>query len=136
VDPSVSKALFDDEVETMRASARYGEGGWIIVSAAFPDLVVELPHPSGDGRRFRFRCDDWNEKPPSVRSVDAEGNELTGQPVGGKWMQLNTGYGLCAEWTREYHAHHVENPWSAHQERITLARIVASVAAHYRRAGP
>ena len=136
MDPSACKALFDDEVEAMRASARYGSGNGTIVSATFPDLVIELPHHSGARRRFRFRSDDWNEKPPSVKSVDANGNELAGQPAGGKWMQLNTGYGLCAEWTREYHAHHTENPWSAHRERITLARIVTSVASHYRKAGP
>jgi hypothetical protein len=135
VDPSVSKALFDDEVAKMRASARFREGGWTIVAAVFPDLVVELPHPSGARRRFRFRCHDWNEKPPSVKSVDANGAELPSQPAGGKWMELNSGYGLCAEWTLEYHLHHTENPWSNHQEEITLYRIVASVASHYKKAG-
>jgi hypothetical protein len=136
VDPSVSKALFDEEIAAMRRQARFGEGRWTIVSATFPDLVVELPHPSGAHRRFRLRCDDWNEKPPSVKSVDAEGNELANQPAGGSWGQLNTGYGLCAVWTREYHAHHAENPWSNHQATITLARIVVNVAQHYRKADP
>ncbi len=134
MDPSASKALFDDEVETMRSWRRFKDGDWTIVSAIFPDLVIEVPHTSGARRRFRFRCDEWDEKPPSVKSVDGDGNELVGQPSGGKWAALNTGYGLCAEWTREYHAHHAENPWSNHQEKITLARIVASVARHYRRA--
>lgn len=135
MDPSVSKTLFDDEVEAMRAMARFNGGGWTIVSAEFPDLVVELPHPSGARRRFRFRCDDWDEKPPLVKSVDADGNELAQQPSGGKWMGLNTGWGLCAQWTREYHAHHVEDAWASHREDVRLARIVASVAAYYRKAG-
>ena len=133
MDPSVSKTLFDDEVEAMRAMARFNSG-WRIATAEFPDLVVELPHPSGARRLFRLRCDDWDEQPPSVKSVDTDGNELAQQPSGGKWMGLNTGWGLCAEWTREYHAHHTENPWSSHREHVTLARIVASVAAHYRKA--
>ena len=134
MDPSVAKALFDDEVEAMRAAARFKGGSWTIVSAEFPDLVVELPHPSGTRRRFRFRCDDWDEMPPSVKSVDIAGSELTQQPTGGKWMGLNTGWGLCAQWTREYHAHHTEDPWSSRLGGVSLARIVASVASYYRRA--
>jgi hypothetical protein len=135
VDPSVSKTLFDDEVEAMRAMARFNGGGWTIVSAEFPDLVVEIPHPSGAHRRFRLRCDDWDERPPSVKSVDADGNELAQQPSGSKWMGLNTGWGLCAQWTREYHAHHLADPWASHRQDVPLARIVASVAAYYRKAG-
>jgi hypothetical protein len=134
VDPSVSETLFDDEVEAMRAMARFSGGGWKIVSAAFPDLVVELPHPSGASRLFRFRCDDWDEKPPSVKSVNAAGTELPQQPSGPLWGALNTGWGLCAPGTREYHAHHAENPWANHREKMSLARIVVSVASHYRRA--
>lgn len=135
MDPSVAEALFHDEVETMRAAARFKGGSWAIVSAEFPDLVVEFPHPASARRRFRFRCDDWDEKPPSVKSVDANGAELAQQPSGGKWMGLNTGWGLCAQWTREYHAHHAEDLWSSHRGEVGLARIVASVASHYRKAG-
>ena len=134
MDPSVSKALFDDEVEAMRAQARFNGGGWTIVSAEFPDLVVELPHPSGTRRRFRFRCDDWDEKPPSVKSVDLEGNELHGEPTGNYFMGLNTGWGLCAPGTREYHSHHTDNPWANHQGKLSLAAIVSRVASYYRRA--
>lgn len=135
MDPSVSKALFDDEVREMRAMARFKGGGWTIVSAEFPDLVVELPHPSGARRRFRFGCDDWDEKPPSVKAIDTDGKDLDQQPSGGKWAGLNTGWGLCAQWTREYHAHHAEDPWESHRQNVSLALIVSSVASHYRKAG-
>lgn len=118
----------------MRESARFNKGGWTILSADFPDLVVEIPHPSGARRAFRFRCDDWDERPPSVKAVDAASAELPGEPQGGKWMKLNTGYGLCAQWTLEYHAHHVADPWANHRQKVTLARIVASVGSHYRKA--
>lgn len=134
MDPSVSKALFDDEVAKMRAQARFNGGGWEIVTAEFPDLVVEIPHPTGARRRFRFQCDDWDEKPPSVKSVDADGNELAGQPTGHLWMGLNTGWGLCAPGTREYHAHHADNPWANHQGKLSLAEIVVRIASHYRKA--
>ncbi len=136
MDPAVCKALFDEGVESMRRWAPFKSGRWKIVTAGFPDMVVELSHPSGARRCFRFRCDGWDETVPSVKSVDGDGNELEGQPTGGNWKTLNTGYGLCAEWTREYHAHHGENPWSSHRGHVTLAQIVASVARHYRTADP
>jgi hypothetical protein len=134
-DPAVSKTLFDDEVAAMRAQARFNAGTWTIVSAEFPDLVVELPHATDAQRRFRFRCTDWDEKPPSVKSVDGHGNELIGQPAGGKFMGLNPGWGLCAPGTLEYHGHHTEDPWAGHQGQTSLAAIVARVASFYREAG-
>ena len=72
--------------------------------------------------------------PPSVKSVDTAGNELSGQPIGHLWMSLNSGYGLCAPGTREYHLHHTENPWHAHKGQLSLARIVLRVASHYQKA--
>ena len=69
-----------------------------------------------------------------MKSVDAEGNELNGEPAGGKFMGLNPGWGLCAAGTLEYHGHHTEDPWSSHQERTTLADIVVRVAHFYREA--
>lgn len=126
--PSVSKALFDGEVEAMRAQARFKGGGWEIVSAEFPDLVVEIPHPSGPRRRFRLRCDDWDEKPPSVMSVDGAGNELHGQPSGNHFQD----WGLCAAGIREYHDLHPQDPWANHQGNLSLAGIVVRVASYYR----
>jgi hypothetical protein len=132
VDPSVSKALFDDEVEAVAKLAAFKSGTWTLVPSDYPDLVVEFPHPSGSRRRFRFRCDDWNEKPPSVKPVDTDGNELNGEPTGNYFMGLNTGWGLCKAGTREYHAHHAEDPWANHREQLSLQAIVFRVAAFYR----
>jgi hypothetical protein len=133
VDPTASERLFGEEVGAMRELAVFSRGGWAIVSAAYPDLVAELPHPSGARRRFRFRCDSWDELPPSVKSIDTEGNELA-EPTGHLFMALNTGWGLCAPGTREYHAHHGDNPWANHRGQLSLAAILMRVAAHYRKA--
>jgi len=136
VDPALAESLFSEEVSAMRAQARYGGGGWLIVSDTFPDLIVELPHPSGRRRRFRFRCDSWDEQPPSVKAVDEAGAELVGKPTGDLFMGLNTGYGLCRPGTREYHAHHTDNPWANHRGNTSLNRIVVRVASAYRKANP
>lgn len=132
MDPAVSKKLFDDEIAAMRVQARFNAGSWTIVCAEFPDLVVELPHPTGARLRFRLRCNGWDEQPPSVKSVDANGAELDGQPAGGKFMGLNTGWGLCAPGTLEYHHHHTEDPWTGHQGQTNLGSIVARLASFYR----
>jgi hypothetical protein len=136
VDPTASKRLFDDEVEALRARAIYVRGSRLIVSADYPDLVVELPHPSGARRRFRFLCDDWDEQPPSVKSVDQSGNVINGEPTGNYFAGLNTGWGLCKAGTREYHAHHAEDPWANHRGQLSLAKIVERVATYYRKASP
>jgi hypothetical protein len=135
VDPAVSKALFDDEVEAMRRRAFYGNhGSRKIVSAVYPDLVVDLPHPSGVRRRFRFRCDDFDEQPPSVKSVDEAGSVLEGQPTDNYFAGLSTGWGLCKAGTREYHAHHGDDLWANHRGQLTLGKIVDRVATYYRKA--
>jgi len=82
---------------------------------------------------FRFRCDNWDEQPPSVKSVNDDGAELN-EPAGGKFAGLNTGWGLCAPGTLEYHHHHTEDPWVGHQGQTSLAAIVARVASFYREA--
>jgi hypothetical protein len=135
VDPKVSESLFNEEVEQLRTQARFGKGGWAIVSATFPDLLIQIPHPRGS-RLFRFRCDDWDDLPPSVKSVDTSGNVLEGEPTGHLFMGLKDGWGLCAPGTREYHNHHTENPWENHREELTLGRIVLRVGSHYRSAEP
>lgn len=130
MDPAVSRKGFDDEVAEMRAQARFTRS-WPILSAEYPDLVVDFPHSTGARRRFRFRCEDWDDLAPSVKSVDAQGNELPNEPVGSLFMGLNSGYGLCTPGTREYHDHHKENPWA--NQDLTLAEIVLRVASHYRK---
>lgn len=87
VDPAACKKVFDDEVMEMRAQSRFTKS-WPILSADYPDLVVELPHSSGARRRFRFRCDDWDDQAPSVKSVDVHGKDLLNDPVGALFSGL------------------------------------------------
>lgn len=132
MDPAASKALFDEAVETMRGRRMFQDGGVVIESATFPDLVLDLPHPTGGRRRFRVRADDWDEQPPSVQPIDANGNAVHGEPSGGFWTGLNSGWGLCKVGTREYHRHHTENPWEAHRAKTGLDTIVTRLMASYR----
>ena len=136
MDPAASEALFEEAVQHMKTMACFERGSWPIVSASYPTLVVELPHPTGYRRFFRFGCENWDETAPSVTSVDADGKVLPGEPRGSLWMGLKTGWGLCVPGTREYHDHHPENPWENHRAGRSLASIVMSVACHYRNGEP
>jgi hypothetical protein len=133
VDPAGSAALFDQEVAGLAPLAMFNGGGLVIESATYPDLVVVLPHPSGKNRRFRLRADGWNELPPSVQPIDANGIEVRGEPTGGGyWTTLNGTWGFCVPGTREYHQHHGENPWSNHRGSTTLATVVGRLYYYYR----
>jgi hypothetical protein len=133
VDPAVSRELFEAEIEAMRGWARFNGGGWLIAAAEYPQLIVELPHRSGQRRRFLLQCDSWDELPPSVKPLDANGNVVSGVPTGGLFAGLNSGWGLCAVGTREYHQHHLENPWAAHRATHPLRKIVARLGFFYGR---
>lgn len=132
MDPAASRALFDEEIDPLKRLAMFKGGGLVILSAAYPDLVVELPHPSGKRRRFRLRADNWNELPPSVQPIDADGNDVRGEPSGGYWTTLNGSWGLCVPGTREYHQHHAENPWANHRASTTIANVLGRVYFCYR----
>ncbi len=132
MDPAVSEAKFTREVETLRGLPHFCGGGWSLVSAAYPELVIELPHPSGVRRRFRLRCEDWDESPPSVATLGPDGGRVN-EPEGSSWGNLSTGWGLCAPGTREYHAHHGENPWLNYRARTSLAVVITTIFDFYRR---
>lgn len=135
MDLAASKELFKQAAAQLKANKFLKKMGVQIISSDYPDLIVDMTHPSGAHRLFRFRCDDWNAKPPSVKSVDSEGNELAGEPAGPNFSQLSSGWGLCAVGTREYHEHHQQdNPWHANQVNVSLGDVVFTVASHYAKA--
>lgn len=135
MDPAASEALFRTEVDQLGGLAMFNGGRLAIESATYPDLILELPHPSGVRRRFRIRADNWNELAPSVQPIDADDNEIRGVPSGGYWTTLNATWGLCVPGTREYHQHHSENPWESHRASTSLATIVGRLYSHYKTSG-
>jgi hypothetical protein len=127
--------LFRTEVDRLGGLAMFKGGGLVIESATYPNLILDLPHPSGVRRRFRIRADNWNEIAPSVQPIDADGNEIRGVPSGGYWTTLNGTWGLCVPGVREYHQHHGENRWESHRASTNLATIVGRLYFHYKASG-
>lgn len=89
VDPSVSVAKFEREVDEFRAMATdYGKRGWFLVDAEFPNVLVLLaapqvkPHPVVTGVLFDYT--DYDLQPPSLQLVDP----FTREPYA--WEELPT----------------------------------------------
>jgi Predicted metal binding domain len=75
VDPQVSKAKFDREVADFHASARdYRERGWILLDAAFPQVLVAMAAPQLTPPAIvtgvLLDYTNYDAEPPSVRLVD------------------------------------------------------------------
>ena len=131
MDAEVSRLKFAREVDALRAQATdfVANRGWEIVSSDYPVFDVVLTHPTSKRRvGFRFLCDDWDERPPSLSLFDPETlAELSWErwPQGG-WSALNphptTGKPfLCLPGIREYHTHssHLQEPWAGLRSRET-----------------
>jgi Predicted metal binding domain len=81
VDPAVSRAKFEREIENFRQLAvEFGRRGWFLVEADFPRVVVVMaapqlqPAPVVTGVAFDFS--DYDLRAPSVKLI----NPFTGEP--------------------------------------------------------
>ena len=80
VDPAVSRAKFDREVDEFRALEReYRRRGWILARAEFPHAVVVMAVPQLSPPAIvtgvLFDYTDYDARPPSVKLVDSFSEE-------------------------------------------------------------
>ena len=90
VDPDVSRAKFDREIEEFRAlEGTYLRRGWLLVRAAFPCAVVVLAapqlHPPAIVTGVAFDYTNYDAQPPSVQLV----HPFTLQPYRAKELPTN-----------------------------------------------
>ena len=125
---SLRKFVAETRLLETEASAYVATKGWKIASAAYPTLGVVLRHSRSERElEFRFRCDDWDEEPPSLALHDPrDGRELlpTEWPRGNGWHHKHPTSGkpfLCLPGIREYHTHrsHVRDRWDGYRLRGT-----------------
>jgi hypothetical protein len=115
---ALSRAAFDRDVGRIdaRAAKMYD---WKIFEATYPVLDVLFNHASAAPLRLRLMCTDWDELPPAVELLDAEGRHLATAPpnVGGVFNpggHPSTGRPfVCMRGAREYHTHpsHTTDRW-------------------------
>ncbi|BAM93142.1 hypothetical protein S58_71780 [Bradyrhizobium oligotrophicum S58] len=130
---ALSKAAFDRDVGRIDVrSARMR--GWTILEANYPILDVLFDHAAAAPLRLRFRCDDWDEVPPSIELLNREGHHLTTAPpnVGNVFHpggHPSTGRPfVCMRGAREFHTHpsHTTELWDNYrgQSGMDLGGIV------------
>ena len=115
----LSQAAFEADMRRLdpTAARRFG---WTIVTAAYPVFDVIFNHATAAALRLRSNCSQWDEIPPSIELLNADGTSVTAAPpnVGGVFHPGHhpaTGrFFVCMRGTREYHTHpsHVQESWS------------------------
>lgn len=131
----VSKAKFDEAVSTLspRLLSNYG---WRLLEAAYPILDVVFEVSAVPSLRVRLTCDGWNDQPPSIALLTANGS-----PIGSPWQGGDQAYiemftrsgsimnagphprtGLpfvCMRGSREFHTHegHRSEAWDNYRNQ-------------------
>lgn len=139
-----ARALFNAEIATLPRVAVLRN--WTVHQSDYPVLDISFV---ADGRRtlrVRVLAPHWDEQPPSIELLTADGARLThGQaPAYNIFHQgphRNTGYPfICMAGTKEYHEHesHVGDSWENYRHRpgCGLVSIVGQVWNGWLRASP
>jgi hypothetical protein len=115
---AASRALFDEEIGRWPpdlASSR----GWLVHDLKYP--IIDCAFTAPNRTPLRLRCDfsNWNEQPPSVVLLNADGSKLTSLPQNPTGV-FNPGPHptegrpfICTQGVREFHTHssHKNEPW-------------------------
>lgn len=100
---------------------------WTVVSTTFPVLDVIFNHPRWAPLRLRFTCDDWNDLPPAIELLAADGTPIPANTGPGHPLHYIFANGLfnasphrfthrpfvCMRGSREFHTHenHLGEAW-------------------------
>jgi len=105
-------AMFSERLLSLRS--------WHVYDSIYPVLDVGFRGNTRAELRVQMHCDHWNEQPPSVRLLAADGQLLLNVPrdPGGIFNMgphPHTGAPfICMRGSREYHTHpsHLTDDWS------------------------
>ena len=133
---AASRALFEEEVSKLGPELLEARR-WTLTKREFPLLEVEFSADDGARLRLRLACDDWNDRPPSVVFLDAQGQALPSierDPAGVFNNSAHPSTGkpfICMKGVREYHTHpsHIADAWATvrNNDRFTLGGILTQI---------
>jgi hypothetical protein len=116
--PAASIALFEEDVAPLTPELARRRG-WILHALEFPTIDCSFTESGRTTLRLRLTCDDWNDLPPAVGLLAADGSPLATllpNPTGvfnpGPHSLTNRPF-VCMRGAREYHTHpsHVADLW-------------------------
>lgn len=116
---ALSRATFEADVGRLDpvAARRWR---WTVLTAEYPVFDVVFDHATAAPLRLRLECRQWDEVPPSVELLKADGSPVTAAPpnVVGVFHPCphpSTGrFFVCMRGVREYHTHpsHIHEHWA------------------------
>jgi hypothetical protein len=111
MDPEISRALFNEQLEEARSSELPHILGWEFLETTYPLLVVRILHPSGETRNFQLNFEAFDRLPPSITLVDSSFKlilDTTQLPEGGPHFfrfhnEMKSRPSLCYDFSAEYY---------------------------------
>ncbi len=124
--PAASQALFESQVAAL-TPALAQRRGWVLHEVVWPRIDCSFTAPRRTSLRVRLHCDDWNDQPPAVDLLNADGSYLTrnmANPtnVFNQSAHPTTGRPfVCMAGAREYHTHpsHLTDYWAGFKDRTS-----------------
>jgi hypothetical protein len=130
----VSSELFNQAVMHLDRIAK--TRGWVFHELKYPIIDCEFQREGKIPLRLKIKCDNWDEQPPSITLLEADGTPL-------KHIQNSTGVFntsphtvtgqafVCMRGTREYHTHesHLTDIWESikAQDKYTIGNIITQI---------
>jgi hypothetical protein len=119
---------------------------WHVYDTTYPMLEIGFRDHTRAELRVQMRCDHWNEQPPSVRLLGADGQLLITVPRDPAGIfnagphPLTGAPFICIRGSREYHTHssHLTDDWSLcrNQSGYDLGGILTQIWRAWRKAQP
>lgn len=122
--PTAAQALFETQVAAL-TPALAQRRGWVVHEVSWPMIDCSFTSPQRTTLRVRLRCENWNDQPPSIDLLDADGNYLTrhfSNPTSVYNMSAHPDTArpfVCMAGSREYHTHpsHLTEFWDGFKDR-------------------
>ena len=126
-----ARALFKADIARSERAAKLR--GWYIYDNTFPVFDVGFRREEKIELRVRLRAPNWNDDPPSVELLNADGELLqVGQTPGHGFFNASahpaTGRPfICSPGALEYHLHpsHTSDKWDNYKNALTLGDLLS-----------
>ena len=116
--PAASRRMFAEDTSQLTAAFATARG-WTLHVVEYPTIDCCFSGPEKKPIRVRLSCEDWNDQPPSIEILEADGS-----PVSAGLVDPNSVFNrgphpatgrpfICTRGSREYHAHdsHRDDLW-------------------------